>query len=65
MIATLPSWLLPAAATVAVWVWASRKVDSYRAIGDYDFGRAILAIFCFSAATIVTLLAWLVWALAR
>lgn len=57
-------WLIPLAITLcsygrAFWVMSDEKGGGdYAAIGD-----ALVAVVCLSMATIISLIAWLVWAL--
>ncbi len=61
MILTIGSWVLPAFITIAAIYVALREWPEQR--GDYDFSP-ILGIFYLAAALIVSLIAWLIWALA-
>lgn len=53
-------WLLPLFVTVVAFGWAA-WADRDNSPGDYGAG-AILSLVIYGAATIVSLLAWLIWA---
>lgn len=51
-------WLAPLAITFAVWIWfAAHRYD-----GGY-YGADVIAMMKFAVAIILTLAAWLIWAL--
>lgn len=60
MAVTIGSWAVPAFITLASIYIALRETPSQR--GDYDFSP-ILGIFYLAVALIVSLIAWLIWAL--
>lgn len=51
-------WLLPAAVTVASYLWAWLTTRGSRP----SFGDAVVALIYYGAATIASLIAWLIWA---
>lgn len=59
-------WLLPAAITVVAFIVAYvADADNRRPAGDYAaIGAAMASLFHYGAATIVSLIAWLIWSLA-
>lgn len=58
---TIQSWGIPAIVTGLAFLIAASSVPESR--GDYDFGPSILAVMYLAAAVIVSLIAWLIWAL--
>ncbi len=61
---TIGWWGIPLAITILAFVWAELKVRNEPRSGDYDFGRAITALMSGGAAVVVSLVAWLIYALA-
>jgi hypothetical protein len=61
MTITLSAWVLPLAVTLAVFAWA--VVRSSAAGGDYSFD--LMPLVRFAVAIVLSLMAWLVWALLR
>lgn len=61
---TVGWWAIPLAITIISFVWAELKTRCQPRGGDYDFGRAITALMTGGAATVVSLVAWLIYALA-
>lgn len=59
---TLGWWLLPLAATIIAALWGFIPRASERRSGDYDFTFWLPAAFRACAATILSLLVWLLWA---
>jgi hypothetical protein len=56
-------WLLPTAVTIISFVVALYKGQDEESHGDYaSIGNAMVAIVVYGAAIIVSLLAWLIWA---
>lgn len=51
-------WLLPAAVTVASYLWAWLTNRGSRP----SYADAVIALISYGAATIVSLIAWLIWA---
>ena len=60
MTLTIGWWALPTFITIAAIYVALREWPEQR--GDYDFSP-IIGIFFLAAALIVSLIAWLIWAL--
>jgi len=57
-------WLLPLAVTIAAFGWHSWATKENRRTGGYeDIGMAMGQLITFSAALVVSLIAWLIWAL--
>lgn len=55
-------WLVPAAITAAAYVWASMKEDR-RPVHDYGrIGQSAANAIIHGVALVVSLIAWLVWA---
>lgn len=58
-------WLAPLAITAAAFLWARWMHKDDQLAGDYDrIGQAMAELMTAAAATIVSLMAWLIWALA-
>lgn len=51
-------WLLPAAVTIASYLWAWLSNRGSRP----SFGDDVIALILYGAATIASLVAWLIWA---
>jgi len=62
---TIGLWIIPLALSVAAVVWALVPRASERRSGDYDFAFMLPAVFRTFGAIIVSLVAWLIWSLAR
>lgn len=59
-------WLLPLAATVGAFIWQWWVHKDERRSGDYgDIGMAMGQLVTLAVAVIVSLAAWLIWALLR
>ena len=54
-------WALPAFITAAAVYIAHKRAPQPR--GDYDFGAVFIGLMSFAVAVIVSLVAWLAWAL--
>ena len=54
-------WVIPAFFTLAAFYVAFREAPGQR--GDYDFASPIIGLLFLAAALIVSLVAWLIWAL--
>lgn len=65
MTITLGWWLVPLLASAALFKWALIPRESDRRSGDYDFTFWLPAAFRLVAAIIGSLVAWLIWSLAR
>jgi hypothetical protein len=61
MSVTIPAWAIPAFVTLIAFCVAIWAVPEQR--GDYDFSAAIFAPLLLALALIVSLVAWLCWAL--
>lgn len=61
---TIGWWGIPLAITIISFVWAELKVRNEPRGGGYDFGRGITALMSGGAAVVVSLVAWLIYALA-
>lgn len=62
MTITLGWWLVPALMTIAAVVWAVRQSPPGPSHGYAALGDAAICFFFLSVALIVSLAAWLVWA---
>ena len=65
MTITIGSWGIPVAITVAFYLWAFWPREGDKKNGDYDFAFWIPAAFRLAAATILSLIIWLAWSVAR
>lgn len=54
-------WLAPLTITIAAFVCARIATPPSHA-GYYGYGNAIAGLFTYGAALIVSLIAWLIWA---
>ncbi|WP_343518113.1 hypothetical protein [Sphingomonas sp.] len=54
-------WLAPAIVAVAAFAWAAWADRDNRPRGDYSFS-GIASAFVYGIALIVSLIAWLIWA---
>jgi hypothetical protein len=58
-------WILPLAVTIAAFVWWNWLHKDDRRSGGYgDIGQGLAQLASLGAALIVSLIAWLIWALA-
>lgn len=64
MSVTVGAWVIPLAATIAVWSWEILKPRPPRS-GDYDFSGALSEAFRLAVCVIVTLSVWLIYFSAR
>lgn len=65
MTLTIGSWGIPAAITVLAFVAAVWRCNAEQNTGGYFPAGAMLALFLMPLAAIVSLIAWLAWALLR
>ena len=61
MTLTIGAWIVPAFITLAAFTLAIKKAPSKG--GDYDFASGFIALLFVAIAAVVSLIAWLVWAL--
>ena len=54
-------WLIPLAISLLAFLWAVGATPRRNA-GYYGYGNAIEGLFTYGAALIVSLIAWLIWA---
>lgn len=62
---TLGTWIIPLAITLGLFTWVLIPRETDRRSGDWDFTFWIPAAFRLVGAIIGSLVAWLVWSLAR
>lgn len=56
-------WIIPAIVTIAAFIWAGAVCRSGSSGGSYSgIGDALMALIFFGAASIISLVAWLAWA---
>lgn len=58
------TWTIPAAATAIAFSWAWMNADHKPATGYGSLGKGVVNAFVCGIATIASLVAWLIWALA-
>lgn len=60
-------WAIPAIITIGLYAAAFSLTPAPRSTGSFmpDIGAGILGLVFFGAATITSLVAWLIWALLR
>lgn len=56
-------WIIPAVATVTAFAWAWFEWNKQEPAGTMDIVGPVIFLLYFGLATIVSLIAWLVWAL--
>lgn len=65
MTVTIGWWAIPLLITLALFGWARFPRPDEDRSGDYDFAFWLPAAARYAAAIVGSLLAWLIWSLAR
>lgn len=65
MTVTIGWWAIPLLATLVLFGWATWRRSDEDRHGDYDFAFWVPAAARLAAAIVGSLVAWLIWSLAR